>query len=94
MRTFDKGEIMKNKESIKNKGMERINLTLPFNLYKRFDEEIKEKNMNKVEAIRIAISSWLDSQISQKMADGYSALAEENLSMLKDFETIDKENWE
>lgn len=76
-----------------NGGMERITLTLPPRLYKQFNEIIKEQNMKKVEAIRIAIRSWINSLISQQMAEGYSVLAEENLEMLKEFETIDNENW-
>jgi len=84
---------MRNPEESIKTGNERISLTLPPNLYKRFDEEIKANNMKKVEAIRLAVSSWLDSRVSQRMADGYTALAEENLKMLKDFETIDNENW-
>jgi len=87
------GDTMRNTGATNKKRMKRINLTLSSNLYKRFEEEIKAKNMHKVEAIRIAISSWLDSQISQKMADGYAELAEENLNMLNEFETIDNENW-
>lgn len=73
--------------------MERIHLTIPSDLYVRLNDEIQSIKMTKVHAIRIAIEQWLEAQTERQMAEGYIAMANENKKLLKDFESVDKENW-
>lgn len=79
--------------STDTKEKKRINLTLPSELYKDLKEVVQEEDLTYTEAIRRAVSSWLDRYTRKKMAEGYRLQAEENLDMLSDFEHVDRENW-
>ena len=75
------------------KEIKRINLSLPQPLYDELSEVVQEEELTYTEAIRQAVAHWLDQRTRAKMAEGYKALARENLDMLTEFEHVDEEAW-
>ena len=73
--------------------LRRISLTLPNSLYEELDSVIRKWNLRKVEVIRQAISFWLEHRIADMMAEGYRAMAREDLEMLQEFKHVDREVW-
>ncbi len=75
------------------KEIKRINLSLPGPLYDELSEVVQEEELTYTEAIRQAVAHWLAQRTRAKMAEGYKALAQENLDLLREFEHVDEEAW-
>ncbi len=75
------------------KEIKRINLSLPEPLYDELSEVVQEEELTYTAAIRQAVAHWLDQRTRAKMAEGYKALAQENLDLLAEFEHVDEKAW-
>ncbi len=75
------------------KEIKRINLSLPVSLYDELSEVVQEEEMTYTAVIRQAVTHWLDQRTKVKMAEGYKALAQENLDLLVEFKHVEEEAW-
>ena len=76
-----------------SKETKRINLSLPQPVYDELSEVVREEELTYTEAIRQAVTNWLDQRTRARMVAGYQALAQENLDMLAEFKHVDEEAW-
>ena len=73
--------------------LKRVSLTLPEQLHDELTSASREQNLSKVAAIRLAIAAWLEEQVEAEMAAGYTALAQDSVGIMAEFEHVDRENW-
>ena len=71
----------------------RIHVTLPRKIYVELNSISKESNMKYIDAIREAISDWIEAKKRELRIEGYLARAEEDLAMMDEFRQIDGEIW-
>ena len=75
------------------KDTKRVNLSLPVPLYNELSAVVHEEKLTYTEAIRLAVTNWLDQRTRAKMVEGYKVLAQENRHLLAEFEHVDEESW-
>ena len=75
------------------KDTKRVNLSLPVPLYNELSTVVHQEKLTYTEAIRLAVTNWLDQRTRAKMVEGYKVLAQENRHLLAEFEHVDEESW-
>ncbi len=71
----------------------RVHITLPESVYVELNSISAESDIKYIDAIREAITDWMEAKKSELRREGYLARAEEDLAMLDEFKEIDKEVW-
>lgn len=71
----------------------RVHITLPKNVYAELNSISEESNMKYIDAIREAITDWMNTKKSELRKEGYLARAKEDLAMMDEFKQIDRETW-
>ena len=73
--------------------VKRINLTISGAMHLQLDAIAKESDLKILDAIREAISDWMEAKKRKLMKEGYLARSKEDLNMMEEFKHLDNEVW-
>ena len=73
--------------------LKRVNFNIPRSLHDELSNLAQERSTTVSEAIRSAISLWIEHEIAKEMEEGYRMTAAEHLGLMDEFKYVDQENW-
>ena len=71
----------------------RVHITLPSVVYEELNSISEESDIKYIDAIREAISDWMNAKKKELRREGYLVRAKEDLAMMEEFKQIDGEIW-